>query len=156
MTLWWAVGTWGLFKSLGTGLQICRSNVPARQAFEAQCRNLAARLLTLQRPDGYWNPGLLGDPAKTLPESGGTACYVYGLAWGIRAGLLDAKVYTPNVRLGWQALVRAVHPNGKLGWVQPISDRPELNSYEDTQIYGVGGFLLAAGAVADLAPGAPR
>jgi hypothetical protein len=154
--IFWSRGNGWVFAGLANILQILPANDPERPRFEAQFRTMAARLITLQRPDGYWNPSLLGDSAKALPESSGTAFYVYGLAWGIRAGLLDAKVYTPNVRLGWQALVRAVHPNGKLGWVQPISDRPELNSYEDTQIYGVGGFLLAAGAVADLAPGAPR
>jgi rhamnogalacturonyl hydrolase YesR len=154
--IFWSRGNGWVFAGLANILQILPANDPVRPRFEAQFRTMAARLITLQRPDGYWNPSLLGDPAKSLPESSGTAFYVYGLAWGIHAGLLDAKTYAPAVRLGWQALVRAVHPNGKLGWVQPISDRPELNSYDDTQIYGVGGFLLAAGAVADLAPGAPH
>ena len=56
----------------------------------------------------------------------------------------------PTVRKGWGALTRAVHPDGKFGWVQPIGDRPESVSYEDTQFYGVGAFLLAATAIADL------
>jgi len=47
-------------------------------------------------------------------------------------------------------LSRAVHPDGKFGYVQPVSDRPDSVGYDDTQFYGVGGFLLAATAVADL------
>ena len=111
---------------------------------------MAAKLASIQKTDGYWNASLLGAPKDTLPESSGTAFYVYGLAWGINSGLLDPLVYQPNVDRGWQALTRAVHKNGKLGWVQPISDRPEMNTFDDTQIYGVGAFLLAASAVADL------
>jgi hypothetical protein len=45
-----------------------------------------------------------------------------------------------------------VHPDGKFGYVQPVSDRPESVSYDDTQFYGVGAFLLAATAMADLEP----
>jgi hypothetical protein len=34
--------------------------------------------------------------------------------------------------------------------VQQVSDRPEQVAATDTQYYGVGAFLLAASAVADL------
>jgi hypothetical protein len=54
------------------------------------------------------------------------------------------------MRRGWSALTRAVHPDGKLGYVQQVSDRPDDVKYEDTQFYGVGAFLLAATAIADL------
>ena len=40
---------------------------------------------------------------------------------------------------------------GVLGWVQQVSDRPEKVAETDTQYYGVGAFLLAASAVAELA-----
>ena len=84
------------------------------------------------------------------PETSGTGFFTYGFAWGIKAGLLDSGEYEPVVRKGWTALVRAVHPNGRFGYVQPVSDRPESVGYDDTQFYGVGAFLLAATAVADL------
>jgi hypothetical protein len=51
---------------------------------------------------------------------------------------------------GWAALKRAVAKDGKLGWVQQVSDRPENVRAEDTQFYGVGAFLLAASAVVSL------
>jgi rhamnogalacturonyl hydrolase YesR len=107
-------------------------------------------LKAIQKPDGYWSPSLLSDPAKSPPESSGTAFFTYGLAWGVKAGLLDRDAYEPAVRKGWSALTRAVHPEGKFGYVQPVSDRPESVSYDDTQFYGVGAFLLAATAMADL------
>jgi hypothetical protein len=47
-------------------------------------------------------------------------------------------------------LTRAVAKDGRLGWVQQVSDRPESVAETDTQYYGVGAFLLAASAVAQL------
>ena len=52
---------------------------------------------------------------------------------------------------GWNALARAVAKDGRLGWVQQVSDRPESVAEGDTQFYGVGAFLLAASGVASLA-----
>jgi hypothetical protein len=111
---------------------------------------MAGKLKTIQKADGYWSPSLLSDPAKSPPESSGTAFFTYGLAWGIKAGSAgpgDFRAYCPQ---GLGALTRAVHPDGKFGYVQPVSDRPESVSYDDTQFYGVGAFLLAATAVGDL------
>jgi rhamnogalacturonyl hydrolase YesR len=110
---------------------------------------MAARLRQLQKPDGYWAPSLLA-PENSPPETSGTAFYTYGMAWGIKAGLLKREEYEPSVRRGWAALSRAIQPDGRLGWVQQVSDRPEKVEAGDTQYYGVGAFLLAATAVADL------
>ena len=54
------------------------------------------------------------------------------------------------MRRGWAALAGAIQPDGRLGWVQQVSDRPEAVAASDTQYYGVGAFLLAATAVAGL------
>jgi len=54
------------------------------------------------------------------------------------------------VRRGWNALLGAIQPDGRLGWVQQVSDRPEKVEAQDTQYYGVGAFLLAATQVAAL------
>jgi len=51
---------------------------------------------------------------------------------------------------GWNALARAVANDGKLGWVQQVSDRPDAVVETDSQFYGVGAFLLAGSAVAQL------
>jgi hypothetical protein len=54
------------------------------------------------------------------------------------------------VRRGWSALGRAIQPDGRLGFVQQVSDRPEKVEAADTQYYGVGAFLLAATQMAAL------
>ena len=148
--IFWSRGNGWVFAGLANLLTHLPKSDPDRARFEGLFQTMAAKLASIQKTDGYWSASLLGAPKDTLPESSGTAFYVYGLAWGINSGLLDPLVYQPNVERGWQALTRAVHKNGKLGWVQPISDRPEMNTFDDTQIYGVGAFLLAASAVADL------
>ena len=148
--IFWSRGNGWVFAGLANLLTHLPKSDPDRSRFEVLFQTMAAKLASIQKADGYWNASLLDAPKDTLPESSGTAFYVYGLAWGINSGLLDPLAYQPNVERGWQALTRAVHKNGKLGWVQPISARPEMNTFDDTQIYGVGAFLLAASAVADL------
>ena len=39
--------------------------------------------------------------------------------------------------------MRAVHPDGKLGWVQAIGSDPQRVSADMTEVYGTGAFLLA-------------
>ena len=69
------------------------------------------------------------------------------MAWGVKAGLLDKATYEPVARKGWAALVKSIQPDGRLGWVQQVSDKPETVEPGDTQYYGVGAFLLAATAI---------
>jgi rhamnogalacturonyl hydrolase YesR len=114
-------------------------------------RDMAAKLKTLQKPDGYWPPSLLA-PENSPAETSGTGFYVYGLAWGVNRRLLEAAAYRDSIDRGWAALTRAVAKDGRLGWVQQVSDRPESVAEADTQYYGVGAFLLAASEVATLSP----
>jgi hypothetical protein len=37
-----------------------------------------------------------------------------------------------------------------IGWVQQVSDRPDMVARTDTQFYGAGAFVLAGTAVYDL------
>ncbi|WP_200946963.1 MULTISPECIES: glycoside hydrolase family 105 protein [unclassified Roseateles] len=113
-------------------------------------QRMAGKLKAIQKSDGYWAPSLLANGPNTPAESSGTGFYTYGLAWGISRGFLDRGTYEASARKGWAALLRAVHPDGKLGYVQPVSDRPDEVSYDDTQLYGVGAFLLAGTAIAEL------
>ncbi|MGH9457244.1 MAG: glycoside hydrolase family 88/105 protein [Thermoanaerobaculia bacterium] len=114
-------------------------------------RDMAAKIATLQQPDGYWRTSLLDPDVHPLPETSGTAFYVYALAWGVNEGLLNEEEYLPVIRRGWSALVRALHADGMLGWVQRIGDQPGATTAEGTEIYGVGGLLLAGSEVARLA-----
>jgi unsaturated rhamnogalacturonyl hydrolase len=60
---------------------------------------------------------------------------------------LHDKSQRRAVDQGWRALQAAVQSDGKLGWVQRIGAAPDQVSADDTQLYGVGAFLLAASEV---------
>lgn len=147
--LFWSRGNGWVFAGLANMLESLPVDHPDRVGIEKLFREMAEKLKSVQKPDGYWAPSLLG-PENSPAESSGTGFYVYGLAWGIKHKLLDAGEYRPAVDKGWAALKRAVAKDGKLGWVQQVSDRPENVAAGDTQFYGVGAFLLAASAVAAL------
>jgi rhamnogalacturonyl hydrolase YesR len=147
--LFWSRGNGWVFAGVARVLTVLPKNDPTRSAYETLFKQMAAKIQTLQKPDGYWPTSLLA-PENAPPESSGTGFFVYGLAWGINAGLLDRAAYEPTVLRGWQALEKAVDADGRLGWVQQVSDRPELVAQSDTQFYGVGALLLAGSAVLDL------
>ncbi|MDQ0251722.1 rhamnogalacturonyl hydrolase YesR [Sphingomonas kyeonggiensis] len=148
--LFWSRGNGWVFSGLARMIPEMSAKDPRRPYYVKLFREMAAKLVKLQRGNGYWPPSLLADPDRSQDESSGTGFYVHGLAWGIKAGLLDRKTYLPSVTKGWAALERAVQPNGMLGWVQQVSDRPDVVKAEDAQFYGTGAYLLAGAAVYDL------
>jgi beta-glucuronidase len=148
--LFWSRGNGWVFAGLARVLERLPATDPARPMYEQLFKEMAAKLKAVQKPDGYWAPSLLAGNESTPAESSGTGFFVYGMAWGIAAGLLERAEYEPTVRRGWHALERAVHSDGMLGSVQQVSDRPEQVAPGDTQFYGVGAFLLAGSAVHDL------
>jgi rhamnogalacturonyl hydrolase YesR len=145
----WSRGNGWVFSSMARIIPLLPKGGADQVRLEKLFREMAARLKELQKPDGYWSPSLLA-PENSPPESSGTAFYTYGMAWGIRAGLLDRREFEPVARRGWNALLRAIQPDGRLGWVQQVSDRPENVQPSDTQFYGVGAFLLAATAISKM------
>lgn len=147
--LFWSRGNGWVFASMPRIIPLLEKGSADRKRMESLFVEMAGRLKLLQKADGYWAPSLLS-PENSPPESSGTGFFTYGLAWGINQGLLDRRDYEPAARRGWAALVRAIQPDGRLGWVQQVSDRPEKVEAADTQYYGTGAFLLAASAIAAL------
>ena len=145
----WSRGNGWVFAGIANILDVLPKDNPHRPRLEQLFRDMAVKLKAIQKPDGYWPPSLLA-PENSPPETSGTGFFVYGLAWGVKNGLLDTGNYRPAIDNGWAALTRAVAKDGRLGWVQQVSDRPESVAETDTQYYGVGAFLLAASAVAQL------
>lgn len=114
-------------------------------------KEFSERLSGLQGKDGYWHASLLDPDSYPSPETSATGFIVYGLAYGINHGYLPADKYLPVVRKGWEALVAAVEPDGKLGWVQPVGADPKKVTREMTELYGTGAFLMAASEIYRLA-----
>ena len=146
--IFWGRGNGWVFAGLARILTDLPAAHPSRPRYEALFKQMAERITSLQGANGCWPVSLL-EPQRT-PETSGTGFFVYGLAWGINHGLLHDKRHRRAVNRGWRALTAAVQQDGRLGWVQRIGAGPDQVSADDTQLYGVGAFLLAASEVSSL------
>lgn len=147
--LFWSRGNGWVLAGIANMLDLLPGDHADRPRLQALFKQMAGKIKEVQKADGYWAPSLLG-PENSPAETSGTGFFVYSLAWGVNRGLLPRDEYLPSIYRGWDALTRAVAKDGRLGWVQQVSDRPEQVAEADTQYYGVGAFLLAASEVAVL------
>lgn len=145
--VFWARGNGWVMGGLARTLQYLPANHPARARFETQFRQMAAKVASLQQPDGLWRASLLDPNAYPARETSGTGLFTYALAWGVNQGLLDRATFEPVVRKAWSALAASVQPDGKLTHVQPIGKAPDGFPDDSTEVYGVGAFLMAGSEV---------
>lgn len=141
--VFWSRGNGWVFAGLVHVLQNMPADYPSRKKYEEQFRQMADKLVTLQTPDGTWHASLLDPENWTIPETSGTAFYTYGLLWGVANGLLTADKHLDPAIKGWKRLTTHVNADGKVGYIQPIGAAPAAVNAESTEVYGVGGFLLA-------------
>ncbi len=113
-------------------------------------QEMAEAVAAQQQEDGLWRPSLLDVEEAPFPETSSSSFFVYAIAWGINNGYLPEETYLPVVTKAWEALVGAIHPNGKLGWVQPGGSKPDEVTYDNYQEFGAGSFLLAGSEVLKL------
>lgn len=130
------------------------NEVPANEKHRADYINdflaMSKALKDCQRSDGFWNASLHDETNYGGKETSGTSLFVYGMAWGVRHGLLDKKEYLPVLLKAWNAMIKdSVHPNGLLGYVQGTGKEPKdsqpvtYDKIPDFEDFGVGCFLLA-------------
>jgi len=147
----WSRGNGWAFASLPRVLAYLPKNEPGRERFVALFRQMAASLRSRQQPDGLWRPNLDDAEEFYMPETSGTGFFCYGLAWGIRHGLLDRATYLPAVEKAWSGLVSYLSPEGKVQWGQLVGAAPTTVEEKHTHEYVTGTFLLAGSEVYQLA-----
>lgn len=150
--IFWGRGNGWVIAGLCRILQYMPEKYPGRKDYEKAYKEFCRGLLATQHSDGYWKSDMLSPYINIAGETSGTAFICYGFSWGINNGLLDKETYLPAVVKAWNALCSGIHPNGKLGFVQPGGDRPYPTNYDLTEFYGVGGFLMAGKEILSLAP----
>jgi rhamnogalacturonyl hydrolase YesR len=148
--IFWSRGNGWVYAGLARILTLLPPNSPSRPYYQDLYLQMSRRIVGLQKPDGSWAPSLLDPRNDTPPETSGTGFFTYGLAWGVRAGLLKDPNYRRAAERGWSRLTKAVASDGKLGWVQQVGSQPDNVGPDHTQPFGVGAFLLAGSAVYDL------
>lgn len=148
--IFWGRGNGWVFAGLPLLLEQLPPQHDARDGFLETYREMARTFKTIQTDAGLWAPSLLDYEHDPSPETSGSAFVLFGLAWGVNRGLLDADEYLPVIKSSWKALVSAVDEHGKLGWVQQVGNAPDEVRADDSQFYGVGAFLLAASEMKQL------
>jgi rhamnogalacturonyl hydrolase YesR len=145
--VFWCRGNGWVMGALVRVLQYMPADYPDRPRYVAQFKEMAARLVDLQGEDGLWRASLLDPKSFPAPETSGSGFMLYGLAWGVNQKILSRADYEPAIRKAWQGLLRCVDAEGRLGFVQPIGTNPVTLNATDTEVYGVGAFLLAGSEI---------
>lgn len=141
--VFWGRGNGWVFAGLPIIIRELPKKYGQKPFFVTIYKEMAAKLVSLQDVNGYWHASLLDPASYPNPEMSATAFFVFGIAWGINNSYLDKDTYLPSVIKGWKSMVACVWPDGKVGFVQPIGADPKSVTKEMTEVYGVGGFLLA-------------
>ena len=144
----WARGNGWVFAGLAKVLQDLPVSDPHREQYIQTFKAMAVTLKLYQQPEGYWTRSIADSAQAPGYETSGTAFFTYGYYWGINNGYLDHKTFLPVADKGWNyRFSRAVQPDGKVGYIQPIGERAipgQVVDKNSTSNFGVGAFLLAA------------
>lgn len=140
--VFWGRGNAWVLGGLCQILDYLPAKTSSRCFFEKLYKSMINKIVTLQDSEGYWHASMLDPESYPAPETSSTGLFTYSLWWGLNQGLLDDS-YRKYAEKGWKAMVKAVHPNGMLGWVQPIGADPQKVTKDMTEVYGAGAMLLA-------------
>ncbi|MDD3320491.1 MAG: glycoside hydrolase family 88 protein [Paludibacter sp.] len=158
LPVYWSRGNGWVFAALTRTLDVLPLEAPHREEYLTTFKQMAGKLIQLQRADGFWNCNLGDQNDYGGKETSGTVFYTFGLAWGINHNVLDSAIYYPTVVKGWNGLVNsALHSNGSLGYVQSAGSKPAdgqpltYDKMPDFDDFALGGFLLAGSEVYRLA-----
>lgn len=142
--VFWSRGEGWVLGGLARTIDFIPDNDPKKPFYVTQLRQMSARLAQLQGKDGLWHAGLLDPASYPLPEISGSALFVYGMAYGVNRGYLDAATYRPVIEKAWAGILKNIYADGRLGGIQQTGAEPAYYLPASSYNYGVGGFLLAA------------
>lgn len=115
-----------------------------RPFYEQLFREMCSKIASLQSEDGYWRSDLLSPSIYPMPETSGTGLFTYAMLYGINAGILVPDTYLSVVKKGWEAMVKAVDTEGKVGWTQMVAAKPGSVERKNNRGYSTGSLLMIA------------
>jgi unsaturated rhamnogalacturonyl hydrolase len=157
MSCFWSRGNGWAFAALTRVLDTIPASEPHRAEYLTDFMAMAEALRAVQRSDGFWNVSLKDPTHYGGDELTGTSLFTYGMAWGVRNGVLPSATYMPVLTRAWTAMASSVHSNGFLGWVQGTGKQPSdgqpvtFDSVPNFEDFGLGCFLLGGSEIARLA-----
>ena len=145
---YWSRGNGWVYAALVRAMNQISPKDKAYKQMKKDFLKMSKALLNCQHGDGFWHASLVSDIDYPTPEISGSALFLYGMAWGIRQGLLKDARYRPACDRAWQALRSCLHEDGSLGWAQGTGKDPSagqpvtFESVPDFEDYGTGCYLL--------------
>ena len=144
----WARGDGWVLAGLAKVLADMPRDYRNRDIFVQRFQQLAEGVARCQQAEGYWSRSMLCEDDAPGPETSGTAFFCYGLEWGVNHGYLNKNTYGPVIERAWNYLrSKALQPDGSIGFVQPIGEKPDPTKIVDSHSqapFGTGAWLLAA------------
>ncbi len=146
---YWSRGNGWVYAALVRSMNELSPREKAYKELKRDFMAMSKALKNCQREDGFWNPSLVSSN-YAMPETSGTALFLYGICWGMQQGYLKEKDYAPIAQKAWKAMASVVHKNGFLGWMQGTGKEPadgqplSFDREPDFEDYGTGCFLLGA------------
>ncbi|WP_372775549.1 glycoside hydrolase family 88 protein [Mangrovibacterium sp.] len=151
---YWSRGNGWVVAALIRTLDILPADDKHRDEYLTTFKEMMEALRSIQREDGFWNASLHDPNNFGGKETTGTSLFVYGMAWGVNNGTLNADKYFPAITKAWNAMANeSVHENGFLGYLQGTGKEPKdgqpvtYTSKPDFEDYGLGCFLLCGSEV---------
>ncbi|MGA7159320.1 MAG: glycoside hydrolase family 88 protein [Acidobacteriaceae bacterium] len=149
--IFWSRGEGWVMAGIVRTLEYLPQDDARRPFYIEQLREMSTRVAGLQREDGLWTSSLLDPKDYPEPEMSGSALMTYAMAWGINENILDAKTFRPVVERAWRGMLKHVYADGRLGCIQQTGAEPAYYPPSSSYNYGVGGFLLAASELKQMA-----
>lgn len=145
--VFWSRGNAWVYVSLARNLRIMDPNDDAYDAYRSDFISMSAALAKCQRSDGTFNANLGDSEHMSGIEMTGTCGFWFGLCTGLELGLLEPEIYLPIVDKIYTGVTElAIANNGKLGFCQPVGSSPTVAKADDTNMFGVGLYMMGASA----------
>jgi unsaturated rhamnogalacturonyl hydrolase len=141
--VFWSRGNAWVYSGVTHVLTDVPANYPTRCFYTDIFRQMSESLLAAQQPDGLWYTNLADPEQVPIGETSGSSFFVFGMAWGVRLGLLDSGTYWPAVERGWNAILTRIEPDGAVTFVQPFGEAPGKFDKDQKVPFGTGAVLLA-------------
>ena len=147
---YWSRGNGWVYAALVRCMDLLPEKSKEHKELKHDFMLMSEALLRCQRADGFWQPSLVSTN-YAMPETSGTALFLYGFAWGMAKGYLSTQRYRQPADRAWAAIAAdALHADGFIGWMQGTGKDPSAGqplSYTripDFEDYGTGCLLLGA------------
>jgi len=144
----WARGDGWVLAGLAQVLEDLPRDCKYRPFYIDRFKKLAEGVAQCQQPEGHWTRSMLCPDDAPGYETSGTAFFTYGILWGVNNGILHPDQYRETIKKAYKYLFEvALQPDGSIGYVQPIGEKPDPTKTVNAQSqapFGTGAWLLAA------------